>query len=757
VNEDVGMADPSNRLFASLLTPVSVMCQLTFAMFDKERFVEEIEDPKPESTANGVSENNVEDANSMQQKNRKTAKDALGGDRRSKKVRDEHFLFRNIHYHREILVQKRVSAPSLPATETHRKFGIDELPPLHQAAAKASLKGITKLLAEGMDVDEKIPFSMESEDFQFHGASPLLIAAWFGRTKAIDFLLEHGANINSVDSDNGGILEYAMWGPCRGRIVMQLLSYGADPNIRNRWGSLPLHVAAKHGLYLLIHPLLEAGNDINDRDNSGSTAVEIASDYGHEQVVQALLDLGADTTICENICQWNPLHAASYNGSEAIVEILLQEAPNLMDPDIDGDTPLHLAALKNHVGAARFLLAGGADITARNKSRQTSLHYVSATGGFETAKLLIEYGADISALAMMDQSPLHEAACGGHNDIVMLLLDHGAEINACDKRGATALHVACYNAKETVVEQLLASGAQSVKDKDDRLPLHDAILANCREPIVRLLLQHFPDSMTAKLIDGRTALHLAASTGNLPVFNLLLENGADTDVKNDVGETPLNYAVYYGSEPIVQLLLQQSLQEVKTRANDGESLLHYAVRGGHLSMMDLLLMTEPTLLEEDDNNGRTALFLAVFLGKKDIIEFLLHHGCQITLRDINGGAPWDLVEEKLPTFEILDLFITHGWDIDERYFKGRTPFHRAVIGGDEEAARFLISRGCHVDIGDDDEDTPLDTAIMWGNVNMQTLIREALETKKSTSLGPTVPETGASKPTHPTTKSLEIC
>jgi ankyrin repeat protein len=198
------------------------------------------------------------------------------------------------------------------------------------------------------------------------------------------------------------------------------------------------------------------------------------------------------------------------------------------------------------------------------------------------------------------------------------------------------------------------------------------------------------------------------------------------ETENKFGEIPLDHAIYSGSEPIVQLLLQQSPHTIKARAKDGETLLHRAVRDGHLSIMKLLLMTEPTLLEAANNTGQTALFLAVSMGRKEIIEFMLQHGCQLTLRNIDGGAPWDFVQTKFPTSEIIDLLVTYGWDMDERYHKGRTMFHVAVIVGNEEWARSLISRGCNIEIGDADGDTPLNTALMMGKVNMQTLIREAL-------------------------------
>jgi ankyrin repeat protein len=65
--------------------------------------------------------------------------------------------------------------------------------------------------------------------------------------------------------------------------------------------------------------------------------------------------------------------------------------------------------------------------------------------------------------------------------------------------------------------------------------------------------------------------------------------------------------------------------------------------------------------------------------------------------------------------------------------------------GDEEVARSLIQRGCNIEIGDDDGDTPLDIAIMKGDLSMQNLIRQALDAQKSTSSGSTIPKPRPSK------------
>jgi ankyrin repeat protein len=133
---------------------------------------------------------------------------------------------------------------------------------------------------------------------------------------------------------------------------------------------------------------------------------------------------------------------------------------------------------------------------------------------------------------------------------------------------------------------------------------------------------------------------------------MLLKNRAHIEAQNYYGQIPLNFAVYNGSEPVVQLLLQRSPHTIKARINDGQTLLHSAVRGGQLFIMKLLLMIEPNLLDVKDDTGWTALFLGVTMLKKEVVEFLLQQGCQLALRNINGAAPWDIVDVKVLMPEI---------------------------------------------------------------------------------------------------------
>jgi serine/threonine-protein phosphatase 6 regulatory ankyrin repeat subunit A len=710
------------------------MCQLTFAMFDRERVVEEIPDEKAIVTSGSVSGDAVGVEDPSVQKNRKAAKDAL---RQSKKDIDEHFLFRQIHYHREVLVSKASSTPESLTKETHRKFGIEELPPLHRAAAKASLKEIADLLENGIDVNEKIPFSMRNEeDLEFHGASPLHIAAWFGKTKSIDFFLDHGANVNSLDSSNTGILIYAMRGPCRGRIVMPLLStYGADPNIRDRWGNLPLHIAAEQGISLLIHPLVEAGNDLNEQNSSGSTALIEASNGSHEQAVQALLDLGADTTICSKEYQWNPLHVASFIGSKAVVDMLLQETPESMTPDVFGNTTLHIAALKNHFEVVRLLLESGADVTVKNNREETPLHYASIWGGFETAKLLIENGADVLALNVDKESALDKAAFEGHEGIALLLLDHGADVNSLDELLWSPLHGASLNGHDTTVRLLLQHGA-------------NPCLANKR---------------------GRRELHIAMEFGHESIANYLFSlDPTLTNVSDLMGYNYLHYAAIYGSSLLSKLLLDGGfdIEALPTPPADhicGTALV-LACRNGETVAAKTLLDHGANIHAFCTPEQDSSLHMAMMCDHQSTVKLLLEQGANIECRNANGETP--LISGSRHGSKSIKNLLDAGADINAYDKEGFTALHYACGNGHESVVEQLLASGAqnrkanndklplHVAIGepivqlllqlfpdsvnvrDQDGWTALHSAAIKGNLPlMDLLLKKGSDVEAQTNLG----------------------
>ena len=119
------------------------------------------------------------------------------------------------------------------------------------------------------------------------------------------------------------------------------------------------------------------------------------------------------------------------------------------------------------------------------------------------------------------------AADTGRTDLVKALIDAGANLEATDTIGWTALMAAIASGSEELVALLLTHGANANHVAREDTPLTTAAEASIA--IQRLLLEHGADP-NLRRPDGWTPLMLAAFGGEIPRLQLLLEHGADATV-----------------------------------------------------------------------------------------------------------------------------------------------------------------------------------------------------------------------------------
>ena len=172
-----------------------------------------------------------------------------------------------------------------------------------------------------------------------------------------------------------------------------MLQAGGKPNVQDRDGDTPLHLASK-GSYasgFSDHPaavrvLLQHGANLHRTNNSGETPLHVAVFTGvsaaHVGVIKALLDAGARPSAVDGngltVLQRFSRHSEN-NG--AIVRLLLQAGADPDRKDPRGDAPLH-AAIKSggSYGKAEVveaLLDGGANPCVRDARGSTPYHMSS--------------------------------------------------------------------------------------------------------------------------------------------------------------------------------------------------------------------------------------------------------------------------------------------------------------------------------------------------------------------------------------------
>ena len=131
---------------------------------------------------------------------------------------------------------------------------------------------------------------------------------------------------------------------------------------------------------------------------------------------------------------------------------------------------------------------------------------------------------------------------------------------------------------------------------------------NGNEAVAQYLLDNGADPNTANRL-GETPLFYVASNSMFELAELLFEFHADPNIANHEGETPLCQAAYRGDLMMLELLLEHKADPNQTCKYLGRSSLHYAVMGGHLTCV-LLLLNFGASLALRDASGLTALDLA---------------------------------------------------------------------------------------------------------------------------------------------------
>ena len=156
----------------------------------------------------------------------------------------------------------------------------------------------------------------------------------------------------------------------------------------------------------------------------------------------------------------------------------------------------------------------------------------------------------------IDEINLFEASASGKFDVVAhLIYTHPEMVNEFSPDGFTPLGLACYFGHPQIASYLVLKGADVNIPSDNGFsvyPIHSAVAANQTE-IARMLLDHGAQ-VNVKQKSGVTPLHSAAQNGNLELLIMLLEHGALVNIRMEGGKLPADLAAEKGFADIAAIL-----------------------------------------------------------------------------------------------------------------------------------------------------------------------------------------------------------
>ncbi|RYO95808.1 hypothetical protein DL765_011770 [Monosporascus sp. GIB2] len=241
-------------------------------------------------------------------------------------------------------------------------------------------------------------------------------------------------------------------------------------------------------------------------------------------------------------------------------------------------------------------------------------------------------------------------------------------------------------------------------------PLFTAVV-NGNEDSVKLLVENGAN-IEVRDKQRRTALHLAAERGHYGIAQILVEGKADVNARRGRHGNPLYTASVGGHDKIVALLLEGGAG-VNAQGEYYGNALQAASVGGHDKIVTLLLEKGADVNAQGGRYGN-ALQAASALGHDKIVALLLEGGADVNAQ---GGPYGNSLQAASAEGhdKVVALLLDWGAQTEVADDEGWTPLLRAVVKGREAVVRLLLDRGAQTGVTDKEGRTPLLWAITKGH------------------------------------------
>jgi len=486
----------------------------------------------------------------------------------------------------------------------------DHYTPLHHAASRTNIALMAHLITKGARVDEAditkcidllrnyrngitkedaealIQAIQNRDDIREDAFTTFLQAAIFGSDiESVDGNID--ALFTAINDEDVEAVHYAvanLKAACQNNdaILAEAL------NTQKRYHKTALLKAISKKNIEIINILLDARADVNTKDSSGYTPLHSAAMFGTLEMVETLLAVDNINVNAVTTDKCTPISLAARKGHEDIVNALITAGAdvNMADRDRSGRaitpySPLYNAACYGHVGVMAALINGGAS----NVSAQNIKKYIELV--LENGRAISEEDAQKLRQAAQNRADIADNA---FDKISVLVVDQeiiDQLFNAININDVDAM-----NGAMDTLKAAYENDSARISNALNTLQFHYTLnTLKFHYTLNTLRCYYMPENKRYYYDTKHPLLHYAAIKGNTDAMRILLENGADINVKNHSGYTALE-VIARSTKPynrdIATFLLENGADINSSEYTNGTTILEIAARNNNTRVFDIL-------------------------------------------------------------------------------------------------------------------------------------------------------------------------